>query len=140
MIIGIHALLYSRKPETVRAFFRDVLQFPNVDAGEGWLIFSLPPAELGIHPTHKPAGPELYLMCDDVDATVTELRAKGIMVTKPVVDAGFGRLTGLRLPDGTELGLYEAKHPTALDLPKPKATKSKTTRPKAKAKRAARRR
>src|SRR3954467_70928 len=111
MILGVHALIYSKKAEAVRAFFRDVLRFPSVDAGDGWLIFALPPAELGVHPSHKVAGPELYLMCEDVRETVEELRGKGVKITSPITDAGFGLMTTLRLPDGEELGLYQAKHP-----------------------------
>lgn len=121
MINGIHALLYSRQAEALRAFFRDVLQFPHVDAGHGWLIFALPPAELGIHPTMQTeesgeATTELYLMCDNLEATMKELEAKGVRFTQEVTDAGFGLVTAIELPDGSELGLYEPKHPVALGL------------------------
>jgi predicted enzyme related to lactoylglutathione lyase len=114
MITGVHALLYTPQADDVRAFFRDVLGFSAVDAGQGWLIFALPPAELGIHPGESPGSHELYLMCDDVDATVATLTAKGVELARPITDAGWGRVTAIRLPGGTELGLYEPRHPTAL--------------------------
>jgi len=115
MITGIHALLYTPRADAVRAFFRDVLGFRSVDAGHGWLIFALPPAELGIHPTDGDGSHELYLMCDDLDATMAELTAKGVAFARPVTEAGFGRMTAIALPDGGgELGLYEPRHPTAL--------------------------
>ncbi|MGP4015445.1 VOC family protein [Saccharopolyspora sp. 5N708] len=111
MINGAHLLLFSRDAERDRAFFRDVLGFGSVDAGGGWLIFGLPPAELATHPTDGDAACELYLMCDDVAATVGQLRAEGVEVTRPVSDEGWGLLTAFRLPSGAEIGLYEPKHP-----------------------------
>ena len=116
MITGIHALIYTKDADGVRAFFRDVLKWPSVNAGHGWLIFALPPAELGIHPTDGNGHHELYLMCEDIQATVTELQDKGIELTRPITDAGFGPTTAIRIPGGGELGLYEPKHPTALGL------------------------
>jgi predicted enzyme related to lactoylglutathione lyase len=116
MIIGFHALVNSKDPDGVRAFFRDVLGFPHVDAGQGWLIFALPPAELGIHPTDGEPTSEIYLMCDDIEATVDELERKGAEIEKPIIDANFGRVTSLKLPGGGTIGLYQAKHPTALGL------------------------
>jgi predicted enzyme related to lactoylglutathione lyase len=116
MITGVHALIYTRGAEEVRAFFADVLGFASVDAGGGWLIFALPPAELGIHPADTGASYETYLMCDNVHATVDELRAKGVEFTRPISDAGFGLVTAIALPGGGELGLYEPKHPTAIEL------------------------
>lgn len=116
MINGIHALIYTKDADGVRAFFRDVLKWPSVNAGHGWLIFALPPAELGIHPTDGNGHHELYLMCEDIQATVTELQDKGIELTRPITDAGFGLTTAIRIPGGGELGLYEPKHPTALGL------------------------
>ncbi len=113
MITGVHALIYTKDAEGVRAFFRNVLKFHSVDAGHGWLIFALPPAELGIHPTEESGHHELYLMCDDVKATVEELKSKGVEFTQPIKEAGFGLVTSLKIPGG-ELGLYEPKHPTAL--------------------------
>ncbi|NDQ55609.1 MAG: extradiol dioxygenase [Acidipila sp.] len=116
MINGIHALIYTKDADGVRAFFRDVLKWPSVNAGHGWLIFALPPAELGIHPTDGNGHHELYLMCENIQATVTELQDKGIELTRPITDAGFGLTTAIRIPGGSELGLYEPKHPTALGL------------------------
>jgi catechol 2,3-dioxygenase-like lactoylglutathione lyase family enzyme len=125
MINGIHLLLYSRDPEADRAFFRDVLGFASVDAGEGWLIFALPPAEAGIHPgdgdfvekhsEHELSGSIVYLMCDDLKATIDMLHGKGAE-TSEVVDAGWGITTTVRLPGGGGLGLYEPRHATALTL------------------------
>jgi catechol 2,3-dioxygenase-like lactoylglutathione lyase family enzyme len=115
VITGVHALIYTPQAEAVRAFFRDVLGFPSVDAGPGWLIFGLPPAELGIHPADAQSRHELYLMCDDVSATVAELRARGVE-TGPVRDQGFGMVTSIRLPGGDTLDLYQPRHPTALGL------------------------
>ena len=114
MITGAHTLIYSTKPDELRSFFRDVLQFGAVDAGGGWLIFALPPGELATHPVD--AGQEhheLGLMCDDVDATVAELRARGAEFAGDISEQRWGRSTQLRLPDGTELMLYEPHHPAA---------------------------
>lgn len=125
MIHGAHLLLYSPDPEADRAFFRDVLEFPSVDAGHGWLIFALPPAEAAVHPVEGgPApshdgprflGTELYLMCDDLRATLASLAAKGVASTE-VEEARWGIKTTLRLPSGGEIGLYQPRHPTALGL------------------------
>ena len=114
MITGVHALIYTKDADKIRAFFKDTLGFPSVDAGHGWLIFALPPAELGIHPTDDEAAHELYLMCDDVNATVAELKAKGVAFVGPIQDQGFGLVTSIQLPDGATLGLYQPKHPTAI--------------------------
>ena len=111
MINGVHALIYSKDVDAARAFFRDVLRFPFVDAGEGWLIFALPPAELGIHPSRKGARHELHLMCDDVKTTVNEMKRKGIEFTQPIKDAGYGLVTSLKIPGGGEMGLYEPRRP-----------------------------
>ena len=115
MITGMHALIYSDDATADRAFFRDVLGWPHVDDGDGWLIFALPPAEVGVHPVMGPGGPhhELYLMCDDVHATVRELEAKGAQFAGEVTDAGFGLLVDLRLPSGGTIGLYEPRHKLA---------------------------
>ena len=112
MITGAHAIVFTEDADGVRAFFRDVLGFPAVDAGHGWLIFGLPPAELAVHPTDGAGHHELYLMCDNVHATVDELRSKGVEFSRPISDEGFGLMTAIRLPDGGELGLYEPRHPT----------------------------
>jgi catechol 2,3-dioxygenase-like lactoylglutathione lyase family enzyme len=112
MITGAHTVLFSRDADADRTFFRDVLGFPSVDAGGGWLIFRLPPAEAAFHPSDDGAGRhELYLMCDDVHATVADLEAKGVVLTRPVSDEGWGLVTALRLPGGGELALYEPRHP-----------------------------
>jgi catechol 2,3-dioxygenase-like lactoylglutathione lyase family enzyme len=110
MITGAHAVFFTTDAERDRAFFRDVLDFPSVDAGDGWLIFALPPAELAVHPAAEGGPHKLYLMCDDVDATLSELEAKGVDIAQPVSDESWGRVTAIRLPGGGELGLYEPKH------------------------------
>lgn len=115
MITGVHAIVYSKQADAVRAFFRDVLERPSVDAGHGWLVFALPPAELGVHPTDGDETHELYLMCDDLEATMAELRRKGI-ATGDVSDQGWGRVTMLTIADGVQLGLYQPRHPTALHI------------------------
>jgi catechol 2,3-dioxygenase-like lactoylglutathione lyase family enzyme len=114
MIIGTHALIYTSDPDGARAFFRDVLGFSSVDAGEGWLIFALPPAELGIHPTGDDPHHELWLMCDDIASTMAELGAKGVEFTQPISNQGWGLMTSLKVPGGGELALYQPRHPTAV--------------------------
>jgi catechol 2,3-dioxygenase-like lactoylglutathione lyase family enzyme len=116
MITGAHIILYSRDAEADRRFLGDVLGYPNVDSGGGWLIFKAPPTELAVHPTDGPASHELYLLCDDVEATVEELRAGGVECDGPVTDEGWGLLTSIVLPGGGRLGLYQPRHPTAYDL------------------------
>lgn len=116
MINGAHLIIYSRDADADRAFIRDMLGYPNVDAGGGWLIFKLPPAEVAVHPTEGADVHQLYLMCDDVKRTVEELRAKGVEITMPVSDEGWGLLTAITLPGGGRLGLYEPRHATAYDL------------------------
>lgn len=115
MINGVHVVIHSRNAEADRAFFRDVLDFPHVDAGGGWLIFTLPPSEIAVHPADGAgaASHEFFLMCDDVDATVRELSARNVVFTQPVTDARWGRVTRLRLPGGGEVGLYEPRHERA---------------------------
>lgn len=120
MITGTHLIIYADDPEQARAFFREVLELSSVDAHDGWLIFSMPPAELGIHPS-SPDGVagsthEVYLMCDDINATVGDLRAKGVEFATPIENQGFGLITRLKVPGAGELGLYEPRHRTALDL------------------------
>jgi len=114
VIIGAHAILYSTDADATRGFLRDVLGLPSVDAGGGWLIFGLPPAEVAVHPTEGDTQHELYLMCDDIQTTVADLRSRGAQVSRPVTDQGWGLLTSLRLPGGVDLGLYQPRHPTAL--------------------------
>lgn len=116
MITGVHAIVFNQDADAVRAFFRDTLGFTSVDAGGGWLIFALPPAELGVHPTDEAAHHELYLMCDDINATVDELKAKGVEFVGEVTNAGFGLMTSFKIPGGAELALYQPRHPTAIKL------------------------
>jgi catechol 2,3-dioxygenase-like lactoylglutathione lyase family enzyme len=121
MIIGTHVLFYTTNPEADRAFFRDVLGFRSVDAGEGWLIFKMPPAEAGFHPAEGSDGgqPEtgavVYLMCDDLHALIKSLEAKKVKCSK-IEEESWGLRTSIALPSGGEIGLYQPKHPTALDL------------------------
>jgi catechol 2,3-dioxygenase-like lactoylglutathione lyase family enzyme len=110
MVNGVHAIVFGEDAEAARAFFRDVLDLKGVDAGGGWLIFALPPAELAVHPGDRPSH-ELYLMCDDLEATMADLRAKGVEFVEPVTDAGWGLLTRLKVPGAGEMGLYEPRHP-----------------------------
>jgi hypothetical protein len=126
MIIGAHSIIYSRKPEADRAFLRDVLRLPNVDAGDGWLIFGLPPAEVAFHPAEpgKP-GHELYLLCDDIDAAVKDLKSKGVNVEPTLFNESWGRLAFIRLPGGGRLGIYQPRHPRAVDAPVARAPKQK---------------
>jgi uncharacterized glyoxalase superfamily protein PhnB len=114
MINGTHAILFSEDADATRATLAKVLGTRSVDAGGGWLIFALPPAELAVHPATEGGRAELYLMCDDVTATVAALEAQGIQTTQPINDQGWGRLTAIRLPGGVELGLYQPRHPTAV--------------------------
>lgn len=109
MISGAHVTVFSRDAEATRAFFRDVLELDCVDAGGGWLIFALPPAEVAAHPTDGPPSHELFLMCDDLDATIERLR---VPLARPVTDAGWGRVAYLEVPGIGELGLYEPRHPS----------------------------
>jgi len=114
MITGAHVIVYTRDADADRAFFRDVLGFESVDAGGGWLIFKLPPAELAAHPHEAGGRHELYLMCDDVHATVAQLAAAGAQIAGDVTETRFGLLTAIRLPGGGELGLYEPRHRSPL--------------------------
>ena len=111
-ISGVHAIIFTRDADAVRAFLQDVLEFPSVDAGHGWPIFSLPPAELTAHPTDDAGHHELYLMCDDIEAAIIELERKGVEVSRPISEERWGRITAIRMPDGNELRLYQPKHPT----------------------------
>jgi catechol 2,3-dioxygenase-like lactoylglutathione lyase family enzyme len=114
MIKGAHVIVYSRDPDADRAFVRDVLGWPFVDAHGGWLIFAQPPAELAFHPADGPERHELWLMCDDIRATVDELRARGAEFPAPIAEESFGLVTQLRLPGGGMIGVYEPRHPSPL--------------------------
>lgn len=120
-VIGAHVLLYTAEPEALRATLRDVFGWKHVDAGDGWLIFALPPAELGVHPAEGPSDDsgsrhELSIMCDDIHATIRELQAKGIEVKGKPTDAGYGVTVMLNLPGNVEVQLYEPRHPVAIDV------------------------
>lgn len=110
MISGAHVVIYSKDAEADRAFLRDVLGFGHVDAGHGWLIFALPPAEAAVHPAETGGSEQLFLMCEDLEATMADLAGKGI-ACGPVEAPRWGRLTHILLPGGGRLGLYEPRHP-----------------------------
>jgi catechol 2,3-dioxygenase-like lactoylglutathione lyase family enzyme len=112
---AVHTLVHSTDAEATRAFFRDVLDLPNVDAHEGWLIFGTGPSELGVHPADGPRH-EITLMCDDIEKTVAELTAKGVSFDGGVTDAGFGRTATFAVPGAGSMMLYEPRHPVAYDL------------------------
>jgi catechol 2,3-dioxygenase-like lactoylglutathione lyase family enzyme len=114
-ITGAHAVLYTHEAEADRAWLTDVLGLESVDAGGGWLIFALPPAELAVHPASSEGGEvELYLMCDDIESTMRELRDKGVAFDGSVADQPWGRVTKIVLPSGGRLGLYEPRHASPL--------------------------
>jgi catechol 2,3-dioxygenase-like lactoylglutathione lyase family enzyme len=115
MIFGAHVIVYSKDATADRAFFREVLGFSSVDAGHGWLIFALPPAEVAVHPDEGNGRHELYFMCDDLTAQILALRKKGVQCSD-VQEARWGSITKLVLPGGGEIGLYQPKHPTALGV------------------------
>ena len=119
MIIGSHSIIYSKKPEADRAFLRDVLKFPSVDVGGGWLIFGLPPSEVAVHPGEKNNVHEFYLMCDDVEAFIAEMKSRKI-TCGPVHNQGWGMLTEVTLPGGGKLGVYQPRHgrPKAMSVKK----------------------
>jgi catechol 2,3-dioxygenase-like lactoylglutathione lyase family enzyme len=113
MIFGAHVIVHSNDATADRTFFREILGLSSVDAGGGWLIFALPPAEMAIHPAEESARHELYLMCDDLEAEIQALGAKGVRCSE-VAEARWGSVTRIRLPGGGEVGLYQPKHPLAL--------------------------
>ena len=115
MIIGSHVVVYSSDAEADRAFLRDVLKFPSVDAGRGWLIFALPPAEVAVHPAEHNGKHELYFMCDDLDATIADLTRRGVPCAT-VEQAGWGSMTSITLPGGGTVGVYQPRHPVATKL------------------------
>jgi predicted enzyme related to lactoylglutathione lyase len=118
VIAGAHTIVFAEDAEAAREFFREVLEWPSVDAGDGWLIFELPPGELAVHPGPGWSGQvgqhELFLMCHDIDATVAELRRKGVEFTEPITEEPFGRVTRFKVPGAGEMGIYEASHPSPL--------------------------
>src|SRR5256714_492605 len=113
LISGVHALIYSHDAASDRAFFRDVLGLDSVDSGGGWLIFALPPSELAIHPTDEADDHELYLLCENIEATATELERRGVPLTRPFNEERWGRVTRITLPGGGRIGLYQPKHALA---------------------------
>ena len=113
MINGAHVVIYSKDPEADRAFFRDVLRFPCVDAGHGWLIFSLPPLEAAFHDSEKNDQHELFLMCEDLQSTLQELKSKRVPVSD-VSEQRWGKLASLTLPGGGKIGIYQPQHPSPL--------------------------
>ncbi|MEV4940294.1 VOC family protein [Streptomyces zaomyceticus] len=116
MFSGAHVILYTKDAEADRAFLKDVFGFEHVDAGGGWLIFRLPPAEIAVHPTKDEPKHEVYLMCEDLTQALTELEDRGAEISRAITDQGWGLLAAVRLPSGTELPLYEPRHPTAHGL------------------------
>jgi hypothetical protein len=113
MIHGAHVIIYSKNAEADRAFFRDVLKYPFADAGHGWLIFALPPAEVAVHPAESDGKHELYLMCDDVHALIADMTAMKIECS-PIHEERWGSLTSITLPGGGKLGIYQPKHASPL--------------------------
>lgn len=113
MIAATHTLIFSEDADATRAFLRDVFDWESVDNGDGWLIFALPPSELGVHPGEPRH--ELFLMCHDIHTTRTELEAKGAEFTSPIEDQGFGLITRLKIPGAGELQLYQPKHASPLE-------------------------
>lgn len=116
MLTGAHAILYSRDAEVDRAFLRDVLGLPHVDAGSGWLIFGLPPAEVAVHPADRNDVHELYFICDDIEALSHALRARNVTCSA-IVDHGWGLVCEITLPGGGTLGIYEPRHPRPAPMP-----------------------
>ena len=115
MIFGAHIIIYSRDVEADRAFFRNVLGFASVDAGHGWLIFAMPPAEAAFHPSDANDAHELYFMCEDLKAEMAALAEKGVRCSD-VQEARWGSITKIQLPGGGKVGLYQPKHPTAIGM------------------------
>jgi hypothetical protein len=113
-ITGLHTIMFGTDADRIRAFLRDVLELPEVDAGGGWPIFKAPPSELAAHPSTTEGHYELYLMCDNLDATIAELEGKGVEFTSDVRAETWGLITTIAVPGGGELGLYEPRHPTAI--------------------------
>lgn len=126
MIIGAHSILYSKNSEADRAFLRDVMKLPNVDVGGGWLIFGLPPSEVAVHPSGKNDEHEFYLMCDDVEAFIEEMKEAGV-ACGPLHNQGWGVLTQVMLPGGGKLGVYQPRHARPKPMSAAKASKKRAT-------------
>ncbi|HMC21839.1 MAG TPA: extradiol dioxygenase [Thermoanaerobaculia bacterium] len=124
MIIGAHSIIYSKNPDADRKFFRDVLRLTHVDVGDGWLIFGLPPAEVAVHPSDENDVHEFYLMCDDIEAFIAEMK-RNKMLCGPVHNQGWGLLTQVVLPGGGKLGVYQPRHARPKPMPAPKTEKKK---------------
>jgi len=124
MIIGAHSIIYSKNPEADRAFFRDILKMPNVDVGEGWLIFGLPPSEVAMHPSENNNEHEFYLMCDDINNFIGDMNKRNIACSD-IHMMGWGMLTQLTLPGGGTLGVYQPRHARPKNAPAKKAAAKK---------------
>jgi len=129
MIYGAHVILYSTDAEADRAFFRDVMKYPSEDAGHGWLIFAMPPAELAVHPSERNDAHELFLMCDDVHAFMLEMNDKKIACSA-IDEQRWGSITRLTLPGGGKLGVYQPKHPSPIEPPTTPRARAPAKKPK----------
>ncbi len=127
MIIGAHSIIYSTNPDADRAFLRDVLAFSHVDVGGGWLIFGLPPSEVAVHPSQKNDVHEFYLMCDDVERFIAEMKKHNVACSE-VRNEGWGLLTQVMLPGGGKLGIYEPRHARPKPMRPTKSAKRSTVR------------
>src|ERR1041384_1744671 len=136
MLTGAHSIIYSTNPEADRAFLRDVLKLPHVDAGHGWLIFGLPPAEVAVHPSEKNNLHEFYLICEDIQAFVASMKSHNVCCGE-VHDQGWGVLTRITLPGGGQLGVYQPRHPRPKSMSMP--AKPEIRKPAHKKKKKARR-
>ncbi|MCY3911944.1 MAG: extradiol dioxygenase [Chloroflexi bacterium] len=119
MFIGVHSLIFTKDAEAARAFFRDVLEFPWVNAGDGWLVFALPPTEVGLHPEEGDRDHELHLLCDDLHATVARLQAKGVKLIEPIHEEEWGIATRIEVPGDAWIGIYQPKHPLVIEPASP---------------------
>jgi hypothetical protein len=117
VFVGAHVIIYSGDAEADRGFIGEVLGFPHVDAGAGWLIFRLPPAEVAVHPGDGGGRHEFYLMCEDLEALFDKLAGAGVEVARDITEAGWGRLASIPLPSGAALPVYQPLHPVAYNLP-----------------------
>lgn len=121
MFIGVHSLIFTKDAEAARVFFRDVLEFPWVNAGDGWLVFALPPTEVGLHPEDGDRDHELHLLCDDLHATVARLQAKGVKLVEPIHEEEWGIATRIEVPGDAWIGIYQPKHPLVFEPASPEA-------------------